>query len=85
MKKRRTLNRNRDHRGRDNDSLVTRRENVRVFRGVSGQRAKGEDEVRRVYTRAGGEREQGKGIRVRKNESIRADAEGPSTTDKRDS
>lgn len=40
-----------------------------------------DDEARRVYTTGPKE----KNIRVRKNESIRADGEGPSTTDKRDS
>lgn len=49
-----------------------------------------DDEVRRVYTRReeGWKEERGvkeKDIRVRKNESIRTDAEGPSTADKRDS
>lgn len=35
--------------------------------------------------RGGGQRVKEKDIRVRKNESIRADAEEPSTADKRDS
>jgi len=85
MKKRRILNRNRDN-AEGITILVTRRENVRVFRGKRTE-GKGEKTMKfDVCTR--GERERGakeKDIRVRKNESIRADAEGPSTTDKRDS
>lgn len=76
--------------------LVTHRENVRVFRGGGGrrgggrsrQRARGEKTMKfDVCTRErrGRRGVKEKDIRVRKNESIRADAEGPSTADKRDS
>lgn len=56
------------------------------FQGeAGGGRREKDDEVRRVYTRGWGSGVKEKDIRVRKNESIRADAEGPSTADKRDS
>lgn len=93
MKKRRNLNRNRGN-AEGIMILVTHRENVSFQewrggegRGGSRQRARGEKTMKfDVCTRE--RRERGvkeKDIRVRKNESIRADAEGPSTADKRDS
>lgn len=90
MKKRRILNRNRGN-AEGIMILVTHCENVRVFRGRGGgeKQAKGEGEKTMKFDVCTRER-RGRGvkekdIRVRKNESIRADAEGPSTADKRDS
>lgn len=78
-------------------TAITRKEGVgdirytsRERRGFPERRLKGvkDDEARRVYTERERRAEKGakeKDIRVRKNESIRADVEGPSTADKRDS
>lgn len=85
MKKRRILNRNRGN-AEGIMILVTHRENVRVFRGREGEGGREKTMKFDVCTRERrGRGVKEKDIRVRKNESIRADAEGPSTADKRDS
>jgi len=82
-------------RGRGSDSPAVirgrRRAVFKEYRKGEGKTRRKDDEARRVYTKGQEHREgwrkrvKEKDIRVRKNESIRTDAEEPSTADKRDS